>query len=170
MSLIKAQLVSPIGILTASGVSVTGITTSGGVNVTGILTAGTVHSGIVSVTNATVGILTASTANDIAGNLRDIPQNSQTSSYVLQASDAGKHISITTGGVTIPASVFGIGDAITIYNNSGTNQLITPGVSVTLRKAGTSTTGTRTVSQYGLVTILCVSSNVFVITGAGLDL
>lgn len=169
MSLIKAQLVNPIGILTASGVNITGITTSGGINVTGILTANTVYSGIVSITSATVGILTASTANDSSGNLRDIPQNSQTSAYILQASDAGKHISITTGGITIPAAVFDVGDAVTIYNNSGTNQLVAPSTSVTLRKAGTGTIGTRVVSQYGLVTILCVSNNVFVITGSGLD-
>ena len=83
MSLIKAQLVAPIGILTVSGVDATGITTSGGINVTGILTANAVYSGIVSITSATVGILTASTANDSAGNLRDIPQNIQTSSYTL---------------------------------------------------------------------------------------
>ena len=96
-----------------------------------------------------------------------IPQNAQTSSYTLVLSDAGKHISITTGGVTIPSGVFSVGDAVSIYNNSTANQTITQGTSVTLRKAGTTNTGNRTLSQYGLCTILCVASNVFVISGVG---
>ena len=47
----------------------------------------------------------------------DIPQNSQTSAYTLVASDNGKHINTTTGGVTIPSGVFSAGNAITIYND-----------------------------------------------------
>jgi hypothetical protein len=108
------------------------------------------------------------TISDVSGNLRDIPQNSRASAYTLVASDAGKHISITTGGVTIPASVFGIGGAVSIYNNSSSSQTITQGSSVTLRLAGTATTGNRTLAQYGLCTVLCVASNVFVISGAGI--
>ena len=106
---------------------------------------------------------------DSSGNLRSIPQNSQTSSYTLVASDNGKHISITTGGVTIPANVFSVGDTIAIYNNSGSNQTLTQGPGVTLRLSGTSNTGNRTLSQYGLATVLCVDSNTFVLTGSGLS-
>ena len=106
--------------------------------------------------------------SDKIGNVRSVPQNSQTGSYTLVATDAGKHISITTGGVTVPASVFSIGDTVTIYNNSGSNQTITQGSSVTLRQVGTASTGNRTLAQYGLCTILCVASNTFVITGGGL--
>ena len=102
----------------------------------------------------------------------NIPQKSQTSSYTLISSDTGKHISITTGGVTVPASVFSTGDAITIFNNSASNQTITQGGSVTLRNAGTDQTGNRTLAQYGLCTVLCVDSNaipnVFVVAGPGL--
>jgi hypothetical protein len=98
-----------------------------------------------------------------------IPANSQASSYTLAASDAGKHVNITTGGVTVPSGVFSIGDAISIYNNSGSTQTITQGASVTLRKVGTANTGNRTLAGYGLVTILCVASNTFVITGGGLS-
>jgi hypothetical protein len=98
-----------------------------------------------------------------------IPANSQASSYTLVASDAGKHVNITTGGVTVPSGVFSIGDAISIYNNSGSTQTITQGASVTLRKVGTANTGNRTLAGYGLVTILCVASNTFVITGGGLS-
>lgn len=107
-------------------------------------------------------------AYDQSGHIRSIPQNYKTSEYTLESSDAGKHISITTGGITVPASVFNVGDAISIYNNSGTNQTITQGDGVTLRQAGTTNTGNRTLSQYGICTILCVESNVFAISGAGL--
>jgi hypothetical protein len=106
---------------------------------------------------------------DSAGSIRSVPQNSQTASYTLVATDTGKHISITTGGVTVPASVFSVGDIVTIYNNSGSNQTITQGASTTLRQAGTANTGNRTLAQYGVATMLCVASNTFVISGAGLS-
>ena len=98
-----------------------------------------------------------------------IPQNSQSTGYTLVASDTGKHIDITTGGVTVPSGVFSVGDAITIYNDSASSQTITQGGSVTLRQAGTANTGNRTLAQYGIATVLCVASNTFVITGAGLS-
>ena len=98
----------------------------------------------------------------------DIPQNSQTSAYTLVAGDNGKHINITTGGVTVPSGVFSAGNVVSIYNDSGSNQTITQGGSVTLRLAGSATTGNRTLAQYGLCSVLCVGSNEFVISGAGL--
>lgn len=100
----------------------------------------------------------------------NLPQNSQTGAYVAVASDVGKHISITTGGVTVNASVFSAGDAFTIYNNSSSNQTITAGTNVTFRLAGTATTGNRTLAQYGVITLLCVTGGanpVFVVSGGG---
>jgi len=105
----------------------------------------------------------------ILSGIRSIPQNSQTSAYILAASDIGKYISITTGGVTINTGVFNAGDVVSIYNNSGSNQTITQGTSVTLRQAGTANTGNRTLAQYGVCTVLCVGSETFVISGAGLS-
>ena len=113
------------------------------------------------------------TYNSTNGNITleapSIPQNSQTSAYTLVAADAGKHVSITTGGVTVPSGVFSIGDVVSVYNNSGSDQTITQGSSVTLREAGTGNTGNRTLGQYGLATVLCVGSNEFVISGAGVS-
>lgn len=97
-----------------------------------------------------------------------IPQNSQTTSYVLVASDSSKHISITTGGVTVPQNVFSAGDAVTIFNNSAVEQTITQGSGVTMYLAGTASTGNRTLYQRGLATVLCYGSNSFVISGAGM--
>ena len=96
--------------------------------------------------------------------------NSQTTGYTLVASDAGKTISITTGGVTVPNSVLSAGNIVTIYNNSGSSQTITQGSGVTLQWAGqtASTTGNRTLGLYGIATIIYISSSVAVISGAGL--
>ena len=105
---------------------------------------------------------------DSIGNVRVVPPNAQTSAYVLIASDNGKHISITTGGVTVPSGVFSAGDTVSIYNNSASSQTITQGASVTMYLVGTATTGNRTLAQRGLCTVLCVASNTFVITGGGL--
>ena len=98
-----------------------------------------------------------------------IPINSQTAAYTLVASDAGKHINITTGGVTVPSGIFSIGDAVSIYNNSSSDQTITEDSGVTLRQAGTANTGNRTLAQYGVATLLCVASDEFVISGGGLS-
>ena len=98
-----------------------------------------------------------------------IPQNVQTSAYTLVASDLGKHIAITTGGVTVPKDIFNAGDVVTIFNNSTANQTITQGASVTMTLAGTTTTGNRTLSQNGLATILCVAANTFIISGQGVS-
>ena len=102
---------------------------------------------------------------------RGLPQNSQTASYTLALSDQGKHISITTGGVVIPANgsvAFPVGAAISIFNNSGSNQTISI-TTDTLRQAGTANTGSRTLAQYGLATIVKVAATVWVISGAGLS-
>ena len=117
------------------------------------------------------GSVTATSFSGSGSDLTDIgiPQNSQTSAYTLVASDNGKHVNITTGGVTVPNGVFSSGDVVSIYNDSGSNQTITEASDTTLRLAGTSDTGNRTLAQYGLATILCVGSNEFVISGAGLS-
>ena len=102
---------------------------------------------------------------------KSIPQNPKTSAYILDVSDSGKHISITTGGVTVPAGVFSTGDTVAIFNNSSSNQTITQGTNVILRLAGTASSGNRTLAQYGVCNILCVSgiTTTFVISGSGLS-
>jgi hypothetical protein len=107
---------------------------------------------------------------DVIGEVRSVPVNSQTGAYTAASSDAGKFISITTGGVTIATTTgFSVGQSVSIYNNSGSNQTITQGASVTMRQVGTANTGNRTLAQYGLCTILCVASNTYVITGGGIS-
>lgn len=113
---------------------------------------------------------TGTIAADTLG-YRGLPQNSQTASYTLALSDAGKHISITTGGVVIPANgsvAFPIGTSIVVFNNSGSNQTISI-TTDTLRQAGTANTGSRTLAQYGLATMVKMNSTMWVISGAGLS-
>jgi hypothetical protein len=98
-----------------------------------------------------------------------IIQNSQTSAYQLTSADNGKYIDITTGGISIvTATGMTAGQNAMIYNNSSSTQTITQGAGVTLRQAGTTNTGNRTIAQYGIATILCVGNNIYVISGSGL--
>ena len=104
---------------------------------------------------------------DAYGNLRTLPQNAQSGSYSLVAADVGRFVN-TTAGVTVPSGTFSVGDNVTIYNNSGSTITITQGGGVTLRQAGTSNTGNRSLALRGVCTLLCVASNEFVINGGGL--
>lgn len=134
--------------------------------------------GTETLTNKTItSINAASTVSDtgtIATNsvgFRGIPQNSQTASYTLALADNGKHISITTGGVIIPANssiAFPIGATVAVFNNSGSSQTISI-TTDTLRQAGTTSTGSRTLANYGLATAVKVAATTWVISGAGLS-
>jgi hypothetical protein len=122
--------------------------------------------------NPTFGNVSATgNISDVNGLLRSLPINNQVAAYTLTAADNGNLISITTGNVTVPASVFAspFGQAITVYNNSAVTRYITQGAGTTLRLAGTAATGNRTLVQYGLSTIVCVSANTFVVSGVGLS-
>ena len=113
---------------------------------------------------------TGTIAADTLG-FRGLPQNAQTATYTLALTDAGKHISITTGGVVIPANgsvAFPVGTAIVIFNNSGSSQNISI-TTDTMRQAGTANTGTRALAQYGLATCVKVASTTWVISGAGVS-
>jgi hypothetical protein len=116
------------------------------------------------------GDIFANLVNDSKGDVRSVPINGQSGAYNLAATDNGKMISITTGGVTVPQNIFAspYGQIVSIYNNSNTSQTITQGAGVTLRLAGTAATGNRTLARYGVATITCVAANTFVISGAGL--
>jgi hypothetical protein len=113
-------------------------------------------------------VTAGTTVSDAKGELRTIPANVQGASYTLVASDSGKFISIAAGGVTVPASVFTSGQAVTIWNNSGSSQTITQGGSVTMYNAADGSTGNRTLAGRGVATVLCVGTNIFAITGGGL--
>ena len=119
--------------------------------------------------DSSTGVLESTLVQDSKGNLRSIVQNSQTSAYSLVAADAGKHISITTGGVTIPASEFAAGDAITIINDSASDQTITCSAVTTYLANDTSIKTSLTLKARGIATFLFVSASVVYGAGAGLE-
>jgi hypothetical protein len=93
--------------------------------------------------------------------------SSKSSAYTLVAGDTNSLIR-TNSNVTVPSGVFSVADAITIYNNSSSTISIVQGSGVTLRLSGSNITGTRSLVQRGVCTVMCVASNEFIITGAGL--
>ena len=112
--------------------------------------------------------LTASSFVDSKGEIRKVPQLVKSTSYVVTSSDNGQHIS-TDSNVTLNTGTFAIGENVTIFNNSTSNISIIEGSGVTIYQTGTANTGSRTLAQKGLVTLLCVDTNKFVITGGGLS-
>tara|TARA_B000000557_G_C20755493_1_gene435021 strand:+ start:279 stop:779 length:501 start_codon:yes stop_codon:yes gene_type:complete len=113
--------------------------------------------------------LTASgTVSDGGGNIRAITNNNKSAAYDLTADDVGELIN-TTAGVTVVSGVFSAGDAVTIYNGTTSDIIITEGTSVTMYLAGSSTTGDRTLAQKGVATVLCVGTDTFTILGGGLS-
>lgn len=125
-------------------------------------TGGTVTGNVAAGNVSATGIIT-----DSKGDVRKIPLSSQSSGYTLTISDVGKVVSIN-GTVNVPTSVFSSGDAVSIYNTTSGTITIAAG-SATVRLAGTGLTGSRSLSQYGLASLICVdgSSNLFVIGGSG---
>lgn len=102
---------------------------------------------------------------DSRGNLRAVPQNSKTSAYTLTLADIGKHVSITTGGVTVPAGVFSVGDVVIIYNNSAASQTISCSA-VTSYMSGVDVVKTSvSLSARGLCSVLFYGSSSAVLSG-----
>jgi len=152
--------IDSVGLITArNGISVTGGGIAVGSNIT-LSAGGNIFAS---------GISTVGNVEDGKGNLRSIPQNSQSSAYTLVIADAGKHIGITTGGVTIPSGVFSTGDAITIVNDSAYDQTITCSAVTTYLANDTSTKSSLTLKARGLATFLFVSATVVYGAGAGLE-
>ena len=107
--------------------------------------------------------------NEDLNSLQELVNNIKTAAYTLTSNDVGELINITTGGVTVPSSIFSAGQAITIYNSSNNNQTITQAAGVVMYLVGTNTSGNRTLAQRGVATVLCTGTNNFVIMGGGLS-
>ena len=129
-------------------------------------------SGSPNITVGTIGcgnITGGGTISDSKGNLRSIPQNAQSSSYMTSASDAGKHVLCSGSVVTFSASTFSTGDAVTVINNSANDLSIIQGSGLTLYNTADAATGNRTLAARGMVTVLFASATVGYISGAGLS-
>jgi len=106
-----------------------------------------------------------------------LPQNRQTTNYVLQTTDAGKHIYYTQSvnvNLFIPDSgetVFANGHTITIISktSSSANVTIRPNTGVSLFLAGNTTSAGRNVTTYSMATLMCVDANTWFINGTGVS-
>jgi hypothetical protein len=116
-------------------------------------------------------VTTTAAISDSIGNVRTVPVNSQSTTYSLLATDAGKCVSISSGNITTSATLTA-GQSVTIYNNQNASITITQGTNVVMTLVGTATTGNRTLAKYGLCTLLCTGTSgatvYLVITGGGL--
>ena len=185
-SLTSAQLATIVSDETGTGVAVFG--TSPAIT-TSITTASTTFS-LINATATTVnfaggattalnigasgapitGFSATATTSSTAASLgyMGTPINTQASTYTLVIGDAGKTI-YAGGNLTIPANggvAFPIGTIINIIASAGITVAITTD---TLQWGGqaSSTTGTRTIAQYGMASLVKVAATTWYISGAG---
>lgn len=157
-------------------------TTTDGVEVTSNIAAGNISvTGIVSVTGNVTGgniITTGNVSGNTAGfalGYRDIPQIAFTGNVTMAAADAGKHFYSTESTdyiLTIAdnsAVSWPVGTAITVVNRGTGNITVAQASGVSLYLAGNSTAANRTVSTYGMATLLNVAANVWMINGTGVS-
>jgi hypothetical protein len=169
-------------ILYSDGTNVLEGISSMGDLVAGDVTTNTISTNTINVSNITIsasttantisasGDVTTSGGNmtDQIGEIRSVPINSKTAPYTLLLTDHGKFIS-TDSAITVPPSVFTAGQTVTIYNDSASGFAITKGAGVTMYWVQTGADEDRTLSTRGVATILCVATDVFVITGGTLS-
>jgi len=121
--------------------------------------------------NITVGNI-AGSVNGFSIGYRDVPQIT-VANLTLIASDAGKHYygaNTNPTTITIPTNAnvaFGNGTAISIVNQGTGNITIANAASVLLYLAGNSTAGSRTLTSYGMATLIKVQVNTWFINGTG---
>lgn len=91
----------------------------------------------------------------------------KTSTYNPVIGDVGKFIELGTGGsVTINASVFGTGDAFSIFNNTAAAITCTCSAITTVYKGGTDADiSTFSLASRGVCTVLFITATVAVVTG-----
>jgi hypothetical protein len=116
-----------------------------------------------------------STVGGVVIGYRDVPVTTQNATYTFALTDAGKSVgkdNATAYTYTIPANAsvaFPVGTVITVFNNNATNNITIAITTDTLRLAGTTSTGSRTVAPFGLCTLFKVSSTVWMASGSGVS-
>jgi hypothetical protein len=123
------------------------------------------------VINTLAEATTASTARS-AGYL-GIPASAVSTTNTLTIADAGEHIYVTTNGqtITIPANAsvaYPIGTTLTFIAGPSATTVTIAITSDTLRLAGGTSTGTRTLAANGMATAVKVAATTWYINGTGL--
>jgi hypothetical protein len=108
-------------------------------------------------------------SNSYAVGYKEVPQSATTSGNLV-LTDSAKHLYVSTG-VTVPPNstvAFAVGTVVTIINSSASAITITQGVGVTVRQTGTTNTGNRTLTGYGMCSAVKVATDTWYISGGGL--
>lgn len=95
-----------------------------------------------------------------------VPVINVSTAYNTSSSDSGSLIIRTANNITALAPDQA-GRIITIANNSTGSMSILAGSGVTLRLAGTSSTGTRTLTGYGTATLTSINTTTWLVSGPG---
>ena len=111
------------------------------------------------------------TVSDSIGPLRRLGIQGASGGFSLAADMAGKLIRSTGNGstLTIPQNVFSAGDMISVFNVSTGDNTIAQGTGATLYNTADGATGNRTLGPKGVCTIVCTSTNEFIISGSQLS-
>jgi hypothetical protein len=115
---------------------------------------------------------TITTANYKVGYL-NLPQVVFGAGATLVIDDAGKHYYSTQSlpyTLTVPSNgnvAFDVGTAISIVNQGTGTMTITGQAGVSLFYAGNSTASSRTLSSFGMATLIKVATNTWFINGTG---
>lgn len=158
-------ITNDIGDITAvtAGTGLTGGGTSGAVSLAIDSTVATL-TGSQTLTNKTI------TAPVINGGLINLSLNAQTgTTYTLVAADSGKLVTMTNGSnstLTIPPSVFAVGEQINIVQLGLGQVTFAQGAGVTILSAGASVSAPKIGKQYAAATAICTASNTFLVIGA----
>jgi hypothetical protein len=191
---INAELISATGNITGGNLSGTNIagslTTNSQANITTVGTLGNLAvSGQANITqqintarvsasgNITGGNLavtgntaTITTANYQIGYL-EIPQISLAANVTANLTVSGKHYYSTSASnlaLTIAdnsVASWPVGTAISVVNRGTANITVAPAAGVSLYLAGNSSSGNRTVTTYGMATVMNVAANIWMISG-----
>jgi hypothetical protein len=164
----------------AAGATVSGSTKTIAIGTTGLsgsttaISIGSAVSGATS-TLTVSGSLADATATSTAKSVGylGLPQSATATTATLAIGDAGKHIYVTTAGqtITIPANAsvaYPIGTTITFIAGSSATTVLIAITTDTLRLAGGTSTGTRTLAANGMATAVKVAATTWYINGTGL--
>jgi hypothetical protein len=157
--------------------TLTGIAKGNGTSAFTVATAGTDYvapSGALGTPSS--GTLSGCTVDGTDGvGFRNVPINSQSAAYTTVLADSGKAIlhpstdaNARTFTIDSNATVaYALGTVLTFINM--TSQVVTVAItSDTMYLAGTGTTGSRTLAQYGMASAIKMTSTTWIISGSGL--
>lgn len=150
-----------INILTATTAT---ITTLNGTSAT-ITTLGSTSANVTTLTGTSA---TITTILDGVGNVRNIPSAGaeKTSNYTLAITDIGEFVTLgASGSITVPNDIFAAGNAVSIFNNTTGNAIMSLTITTAYIAGTDSDKASVTLATRGIATVLFVNPSLCVLTG-----